>query len=63
MIDSVYKTPQLHAIGKVSNAKDLDCYSLYLKYTFKSDIYWNNISGSISGETFESIINDEQQSF
>ena len=60
MVDSVYKTPQLHIIGKVSYAKDFDCYSLYLKYTFKSGTYWNNISGSISGETFESIINDEQ---
>jgi len=60
MVDSVYKTPQLHIIGKISFAKDFDCRSLYLKYSVKSGTHWTLICGTPSGESFESMVNDEQ---
>lgn len=48
----VYKTPQLHIIGKVSYAENFEGEFLYTKFSFKSGYNWTLLSGNDSGETF-----------
>jgi len=61
MATSIYKTPQVHIIGKLSYAENFDCDYLYAKFYFKSGYNWSLLSGVESGETFLATVDDERR--
>ena len=48
------KRPQVHLIGKIAGAINFDTDTLFMKYAFKSGENWTVISGTESGDTFQS---------
>lgn len=52
MQNSVYKTPQVHILGKLAYADNFECDSVYAKFKFLTGENWMLLSGSVSGETF-----------
>ena len=54
MEDQLYKTPQLHIIGKITGGLNFNSQNIYVKYNFKVGEDWNLLAGSLQGETFQS---------
>lgn len=59
MIGSVYKTPQVHILGKIADAENFEGTAVYAKYRFLTGDSWMLLSGSATGETFISEVNKE----
>ena len=58
MIDA-FATPQIYLTGRILNAIGFDTDGLYLKYKIIIGTNYNLIDGVLSGQTFVSELNEE----
>ena len=55
-------TPQLHLIGEIKGAQGFDGNRLFCKYWVKSGHNWIILNGKNSGETYEEIKDETENS-
>ena len=59
---SVINTPQVHLIGEVKEAYGFDTSRLFCKFQVRVGYNWTLLSGKDSGETFEEIKEETEES-